>query len=90
MDDFSDEADQGKIVLGMEKVRILRNTERQGLIRSRVRGANAAQSEILTFLDSHVECNIDWLPPLLERVAKVRIMWCKMLLLPFFSFFFFF
>eukprot|EP00911_Craspedida_sp_UC1_P002629 UC1_evm11s1936 len=69
VDDASDEPTQGHIVLGMEKVRILRNEQRSGLIRSRVRGANAAQSPVLTFLDSHVEANVDWLPPLLERVG---------------------
>jgi glycosyltransferase involved in cell wall biosynthesis len=61
-------AEQGRIVDGMEKVRILRNQQREGLIRSRIRAANAAQSPVLTFLDSHVEANEGWLPPLLELV----------------------
>ena len=52
------------------KVKILRSKEREGLIKARLRGVEAAVGPTLTFLDSHVECTPGWLEPLLDRIAR--------------------
>ena len=55
--DFFSAANDGLELAKIHKVRVLRNSKREGLMRSRVKGADAATSGILTFLDSHCECN---------------------------------
>ncbi|KAJ8779926.1 hypothetical protein J1605_012095 [Eschrichtius robustus] len=79
-------AEDCRELIKLPKVKCLRNNERQddgatlaptrpivppaGLVRSRIRGADAAQGTTLTFLDSHCEVNRDWLQPLLHRVKE--------------------
>ncbi len=47
------------------KVKVVHAKKREGLIRTRLLGAKHATGEVLIFLDSHVEANINWLPPLI-------------------------
>ncbi|XP_056391776.1 polypeptide N-acetylgalactosaminyltransferase 5 [Hyla sarda] len=72
VDDFSTKAYlKDKLDVHMKKfpkVKILHLKERHGLIRARLAGASIAKGDVLTFLDSHVECNVGWLEPLLEQV----------------------
>ncbi|XP_051579185.1 polypeptide N-acetylgalactosaminyltransferase 16-like isoform X2 [Myxocyprinus asiaticus] len=70
VDDFSSDPEDCQLLSQIPKVRCLRNERREGLIRSRVRGASAASASILTFLDSHCEVNTDWLQPMIQRVKE--------------------
>lgn len=84
VDDFSDKENlKGQLenYIGRfnGKVRLIRNSQREGLIRTRSRGAQEATGEVIVFLDAHCEVNTNWLPPLLapilmnEKVMTVPI-----------------
>lgn len=55
------------------KIRIIRAQKREGLIRARLLGAKASKGEILLFLDSHTEANVNWLPPLLGNTLLTAL-----------------
>lgn len=52
------------------KVRVHRNEERQGLIRSKVIGAKLVSSPVLIFMEPHCIVNKQWLEPLLQQLAR--------------------
>ena len=71
-------------VKAIPKAKLIRNEAREGLIRSRVKGARFAQSKVIVFLDAHIEVGWNWLPPLLQAlyynetyVAIPHIDWIK-------------
>ncbi|KAF7273830.1 hypothetical protein GWI33_013480 [Rhynchophorus ferrugineus] len=52
------------------KIKLIRSVSRIGLIKARLKGAEAASGEALTFLDAHCECTIGWLESLLAVIHK--------------------
>ncbi|CAH1791951.1 unnamed protein product [Owenia fusiformis] len=77
VDDFSDKPHlKDKLAEYLKQfdglVKLFRNTKREGLIMTRTLGAKYSTGEVIIFLDAHCECNYNWLPPLLARIAYDR------------------
>ncbi|XP_030236225.1 polypeptide N-acetylgalactosaminyltransferase 17 isoform X2 [Gadus morhua] len=53
-------------------VKIVRNHQREGLIRARIEGWKAATAEITGFFDAHVEFTPSWAEPVLARIKEDR------------------
>ncbi|CAH8468442.1 unnamed protein product [Schistosoma turkestanicum] len=51
-------------------VRVERLSNRSGLIRARLYGANISTGQTLTFLDAHCEVTVGWLETLLSHIAE--------------------
>ena len=54
----------------LQKVSMVRMETRGGLITARLEGAKKATAEVIIFLDSHTEANVNWLPPLLDPISQ--------------------
>eukprot|EP00051_Salpingoeca_urceolata_P002861 m.53348 g.53348 ORF g.53348 m.53348 type:complete len:593 (-) comp12374_c1_seq2:136-1914(-) len=71
IDDASDpDYAVGDDIKNMQKIKYVREDDRIGLIRARVRGYEESCGDVLTYLDSHVEANAGWLEPLLQRIKE--------------------
>ena len=59
-----------KAVFTLPRVKLVRTVQREGSTVARLIGASYATSDILSYLDSHVEVNNHWLDPILRRIKQ--------------------
>jgi len=54
----------------LPKVRLFRLPTRSGLVIARLTGIHKATAETFVVLDSHIECQPQWLEPLMHRISQ--------------------
>ncbi|XP_021377218.1 polypeptide N-acetylgalactosaminyltransferase 1-like [Mizuhopecten yessoensis] len=54
----------------LPNVRVIHNKNREGLVKSRMIGARSATGDVMVFFDAHMECNEQWLEPLLSILME--------------------
>jgi O-antigen biosynthesis protein len=69
VDDFSPD-NSAEVLAGVKGIRLLRNSQNQGFIRSCNAGANKAQGEYLYFLNNDTEVTPGWLDELLRTFRE--------------------
>uniref|UniRef100_F6VV46 Polypeptide N-acetylgalactosaminyltransferase n=1 Tax=Ciona intestinalis TaxID=7719 RepID=F6VV46_CIOIN len=75
IDDFSGNDFTEAVMKEIEElslVKLSRNTEHLGIVKSRIKGAKMAAGDVIAFLDSHCECYEGWAEPLLDRISRDR------------------
>ncbi|XP_022838081.1 putative polypeptide N-acetylgalactosaminyltransferase 9 [Spodoptera litura] len=59
-----------KYVRNTPKIRLIRTTKREGLIRARLLPIKDLKTPVIIYLDSHCECADGWLEPLLQCIKE--------------------
>ena len=59
-----------KAVFTLAQVRLIRTVQREGSTVARLLGAAYASSDVISYLDSHVEVNYHWLDPIITRIKQ--------------------
>uniref|UniRef100_A0A2K6G5W2 Polypeptide N-acetylgalactosaminyltransferase n=1 Tax=Propithecus coquereli TaxID=379532 RepID=A0A2K6G5W2_PROCO len=54
------------------EINVIQMEQCSGLIRARLKGAAVSKGQVITFLDTHCECTVGWLEPLLARIKHDR------------------